>query len=261
LDFKNIIVKKQKDVATITLNRPEKLNAMTIAMNEEIEQACLELAPDEATRVVIITGAGRGFCSGADFSVDDLKITSPAFGWKIMRQAGRMIMAIRGMPQPVIAAVNGPAVGGGFSLALACDIIIASEKAVFGAPFVLHNLHPDLGLTYFLPRLLGVARASDLLLTGRIMDAVEADRLGLVSRLVPEDQLEKVTGEVAAGLARGSPLAINMTKSAINKSLTSDLPAMLDQESKAQCILLLMEDTREAMAAFMEKREPIFKGK
>ena len=261
MDYKNIIVKQQNGVATITLNRPEKLNAMTIAMNEEIEQASKEAGQDESVRAVIITGAGRGFCSGADLSSGDLKVASPAAGLKIMQQASRLVMGIREMPKPVIAAVNGPAVGGGCSLALACDIIIASEKAVFGAPFVLRNLHPDFGATYFLPRLIGLAKASDLLLTGRTMDAAEADRLGLVSRVVPADQLEKVAGEIAAALARGAPLAIKLTKASINKALMIDLPTMLEHEARAQCILMVTEDCKEAMAAFMEKRQPVFKGK
>lgn len=261
MDYKTIILKKQEGIASITLNRPDKLNAITVAMTDEIIQAIRDVAQDESIRAVIITGAGRGFCSGADLGSDDLMVTSPSAGLEVMHKAITLVMGIREMPKPVIAAVNGPAVGGGCSLALACDIVIASEKAVFGTPFVLRNLHPDFGATYFLPRLIGMAKASDLLLTGRIVDAAEADRMGLVSRVVPAEQLEKAAGEVAAGLAKGAPKAINMAKTSINKSLTMDLPAMMDHEARAQCILMVMEDCKEAMAAFMEKREPVFRGK
>jgi 2-(1,2-epoxy-1,2-dihydrophenyl)acetyl-CoA isomerase len=259
-DYKNIIFKQQDGVAVITLNRPEKLNAMTIAMSYEIEEAFKQTGQDKSVRAVIFTGAGRGFCSGADLTSDDFKLSSAAQGLEMMWQASRVILGIRELLKPVVAAVNGPAIGGGCSLALACDIIIASEKAVFGVPSVLRNLHPDFGATYFLPRMIGPARANDMLLTGRIIDAAEADRLGLVSRVVPADRLEQVAGEVAGALVRGAPAAIGLTKASISKSLAIDLPAMLEQEARAQCILMVMEDSKEAMAAFLEKREPHFTG-
>jgi 2-(1,2-epoxy-1,2-dihydrophenyl)acetyl-CoA isomerase len=260
-DYKTIIVEKRDSLATITLNRPDKLNAMTVAMVGEIEEALRDLGQDENTRALIITGAGRGFCSGADLGSGDLNVDSPAAGLEMMRQASRVILGIRELPKPVIAAVNGPAVGGGCSLALACDIIIAGERAVFGAPFVLRNLHPDFGATYFLPRLVGTAKASDLLLTGRIVDATEADRMGLVSRVVPQDRLEKTVEEIANALAAGAPVAIKLTKASINKALNIDLPTMLELEARAQCILTVMEDCQEAKAAFLEKRPPRFKGR
>ncbi|HJX12423.1 MAG TPA: enoyl-CoA hydratase [Dehalococcoidales bacterium] len=260
-NYKNILLKKEEGIATLTLNRPEKLNAMTLGMVDEILQVIRDLGQDSSIRAVIMTGAGLGFCSGADLSSDDFKITSPSAGLKMMRPATQLVMAFREMPKPVIAAVNGPAVGGGLSLALACDIIIASEKAVFGAPFVLRGLHPDFGVTYFLPRVVGAARASDLLLTGRIVDAAAADRMGLVSRVVPEGQLESAAIELARVLTRGAPLAIGLTKVSINKALAMDLATTLECEARAQSILCVSEDFNEAMAAFMAKREPVFKGK
>jgi enoyl-CoA hydratase/carnithine racemase len=261
MNYKNLILKKEEAIATITLNRPEKLNAMNMEMTDEIVQANREVAQDESIRAVIITGAGRGFCSGADLSAADFKITGSADALKLMQSAAPVVMGIREMPKPVIAAVNGPAVGGGCNLALACDIIIASEKALFGQPFVLRGLHPDFGGTYFLPRMIGVAKAGDLLLTGRMIDAAEADRIGLVSRVVPEDQLESVAREIAMTLAKGAPLAISLTKASINKALMMDLPTALESEARAQSLLFMTEDFREAVAAFLEKREPVFKGK
>ena len=261
MNFKTLIVKKAAGIVTITMNRPDKLNAITVEMTDEIIKVNRDVAQDKSIRAVIITGAGRGFCSGADLGSDDLMVTSPSAGMEVMQKAITLVMGIREMPKPVIAAVNGPAVGGGCSLALACDIVIASDKAVFGTPFVLRNLHPDFGATYFLPRIIGMAKAGDLLLTGRIVDAAEADRMGLVSRVVPADQLEKVVGEIAGSLAKGAPKAINMAKASINQSLTMDLPTMMEHEARAQSILMAMEDCKEAMAAFMEKREPVFRGK
>jgi len=261
MNYKNLILKKEDGVATITLNRPEKLNAMNTEMTYELIQASREVGEDESIRAVIITGAGRGFCSGADLSSDDFKITSPSAALKLLEPARTLIMGIREMPKPVIAAVNGPAVGGGCSLVLACDIIIASEKARFGLPFVLRGLHPDFGGTYFLPRMIGVAKANDLILTGRMIDASEADKIGMISRVVPEDKLESVTRELVMTLAKGAPLAISMTKASINKVLQMDLTTALECEARAQSILMMSEDFRESTAAFLEKRAPVFKGK
>jgi len=261
MNYKTLILKKEDGVATVTLNRPEKLNAMNTEMNEEFIQVSREAGEDRSIGAVIITGAGRGFCSGADLSSDDFKIASPSAAVRLLEPVRTLIMGIREMPKPVIAAVNGPAAGGGCSLALACDIILASEKARFGLPFVLRALHPDFGATYFLPRMLGLAKANDLILTGRMIDADEADKIGLISRVVPEDQLESVTREIAMTLARGAPLAISMTKASINKVLQMDLTTALECEARAQSILMMSEDFRESTSAFLEKRAPVFKGK
>jgi 2-(1,2-epoxy-1,2-dihydrophenyl)acetyl-CoA isomerase len=259
--YKNIILKKEERVATITLNRPEKLNALTVPMFDELAQACGEVGEDDEVRVVIITGAGKGFCSGADLNSPDFRPESLEACQELMEKIRRVVMGIRNIPKPVIAAVNGVAIGGGCNLALACDIILASDKARFSQPYVQRGIHPDFGGIYFLPRLIGLAKASNLLLTGRVIDASEADRIGLVSRVVPANQLEDVTRELAIALAKSPPLAMRMTRDSIHQALMMDLPEALDCETKAQSILSLTEDHREAIDAFNEKREPFFKGK
>ena len=261
MNYQNLILKKEDGVPPITLNRPEKLNAMNTEMTYELIQVSREVGEDESVKAVIITGAGRGFCSGADLSSGDFKITSPSAAAKLLEPVRTLITGIREMPKPVIAAVNGPAVGGGCSVALACDIIIASERARFGLSFVLRGLHPDFGETYLLPWMIGAAKANELILTGRIIDASEADKIGLISRVVPEDQLESVTRELAMTLARGASLALSMAKASINKVLQIDLTTVLECEARAQSILMMSEDFRESTAAFLEKREPVFKGK
>jgi 2-(1,2-epoxy-1,2-dihydrophenyl)acetyl-CoA isomerase len=261
MNYNTLILKKEDGVATITLNRPERLNAMNLEMSKEFIQARGELCEDKGIGAIIITGAGRGFCSGADISAEDFQVIDPSDVAKLLEPARRCIMGIREIPKPVIAAVNGPVVGGGCCLALACDIIIASKKARFGLSFVLRGLHPDFGGTYFLPRMIGVAKANDLIYTGRIIDADEADRIGMISRVVPADKLESVTREIAVTLAKGASQAISMTKASINKVLQMDLTAALEYEARAQSILMMSEDFRESTAAFLEKREPVFRGK
>ncbi len=261
MDYKNLILKKEEGFATIILNRPDKLNALNAELTDEIVRACSEVGQDEEIRAVIITGAGRGFCSGADLSSDDFKITSLSAGFKLMQQATTLIMGIREMPKPVIAAVNGPAAGGGCNLALACDIIIASEKAKFIEPYIALSAHPDFGAIYFLPRMVGLAKANELIFSGRTVDANEADRIGLVSRVVTADQLESATRELAKNIAKSSPLFLRLTKASMNQAQTMDLSKALACEATAQSITFITEDFKEAMTAFVEKREPIFKGK
>jgi enoyl-CoA hydratase/carnithine racemase len=260
-DYKNILVKKENRIATIILNRPEKMNALTIEMTLEITGALEESGQDSETRVIVLTGAGRAFCVGADLNSPDFKINSAADAVETLKSATQIIMGLRNIAKPVIAAVNGAAVGGGCNLAIACDIIIASEKAKFSEVFVQRGLHPDWGGTYHLPRLVGAAKARELMLTGRLVDALEADRIGLVTRVVPADQLERAAQETAAALAKLSPLAIGMIKSSLNRTFEADLPTMLELEAKAQSLLFLTEDFREGMAAFFEKREADYKGR
>lgn len=261
MDYKNLILKKEDGFATIILNRPDKLNALNAELTSEIVRASSGVGQDEEIKALIITGAGRGFCSGADLSSDDFKITSLSAGLLLMQQATALIMGIREMPKPVIAAVNGPAVGGGCNLALACDIIIASEKAKFIEPYISLSAHPDFGAIYFLPRLVGQAKANELLFSGRTVDADEADRIGLVSRVVTADRLDNETREIARKIAKSSPLVVRLMKSSIIQAQTMDLPKALACEATAQSMVFTTEDFKEAMTAFVEKREPIFKGK
>jgi enoyl-CoA hydratase/carnithine racemase len=257
LDDKDLILEKKDGIYTIILNRPEKLNALTNDMKLSITQAITEAGHDNEVRVVVISGAGRGFCSGAD--VGTLGETTTAQRLQNMQIVSDMILAIVNLPKPVVASVNGAAIGIGYSLALACDVIIASEKARFGGVWVRIGLHPDGGASYLLPRRIGVGKACELLFSGRIIDADEADRLGLVNRVVPGDQLESTVREAAAAMAKGAPLATSLTKTSIYRGLTMDLAAVLELEARAASTLSNTEDSTEAMAAFREKREPIFK--
>lgn len=260
MDYKTLILKKEEGFATIIMNRPEKMNALNFEVVGELIHACSEVSQDDKIRAVILTGAGRAFCSGAELGSPDFRISDPAAAMKLGDSATQLIMAIKNMPKPVIAAVNGFAVGGGCNLALSCDIIIASEKAKFIEPYVLRAAHPDFGAIYFLPRMIGLAKANYLLYSGKTVDALEADRIGMVSCVVPEDQLENITRELARTIAKASPLVISMTKSSLNQSLVMDLLTTLNHEAAVQSVVFMTEDFKEAMKAFVEKREPVFKG-
>jgi len=253
---KGIMVTKEEGILSITLNRPEKLNTMTLEMKTSITQAIKEAEQDKEVRVTVITGAGRAFCAGVDLGVfEDITPISLLEDQQIIKE---MILSIVNTSKPVIAAVNGAAVGIGYSLVLACDIIIASEKARFGGVWVLRGLHPDGGASYLLARRLGIGKACELLLTGEIIDAFKAEKIGLANRVVPPDKLEVAAREMAAALTKGAPLAVGMTKASIYQGLAMDLSTMLDYETRAQAMLSFTEDCKEAMAAFLEKREPVF---
>jgi enoyl-CoA hydratase/carnithine racemase len=258
--YKTLVLNKEEGFATITMNRPDKLNALNAEVVTELIQAFLEVGQDEKIKAVIFTGAGRAFCSGAELSSADFRIADPAAAMKLGETAMHLIMTMKSIPKPVIGAINGFAVGGGCNLALSCDIIIASEKAKFIQPYMLRAAHPDFGGIYYLPRMVGIAKANDLLFSGRTVDAAEADRIGLISRVVPADQLENVTRELAKNIAKGSALVISLTKASINQSLLMDLPTTLNHEAVAQSVVFMTEDFKESMTAFVEKREPVFKG-
>jgi enoyl-CoA hydratase/carnithine racemase len=260
-EYKTLILKKEEGFATVTMNRPDKLNAVNQDLTRELGDVFLELARDKEVRAVILTGTGRAFCSGADLSSPDFQIDNAPEALSLGNLATRLIMSIHELPKPVIGAINGFAVGGGCNLALACDIIIASDKAKFIEPYIQRAVHPDFGAIYFLPRMIGLARACDLIFSGRTVDALEAERIGLVSRVVPADHLQKVTQDLARNLARCSPLVLSMAKTSLNQSLKMDLPTTLNYEAAVQSIIFLTEDFKETMSAFVEKREPKFKGK
>lgn len=261
MDYVNLMLKKQDGAAAITLNCPEKLNAINTETIGEILDALNDTAVDEKIRVVTITGAGRAFCSGADLDSPLFDAENAASYTEGMHRVSQVITAIKELPKPVIAAVNGPAAGIGCNLALACDIILASERAKFIEPFISLGLHPDTGAIYFLPRLVGLAKSSYYLLTGRVIDAREAERIGIVSRLFPGEQLERATNDLALALAKSAPAAIHMTKKSLNQALTMDLPAALEAEARAVAILNTSEDRKEGIISFLEKRDPVFKGR
>jgi 2-(1,2-epoxy-1,2-dihydrophenyl)acetyl-CoA isomerase len=245
-------------VLTLTLNRPEVLNAITPALLDEVTDALREAASGRTVRAVIITGAGRGFCSG-----QDLRATAGEGGLDvgaILRDHYTpAIRAIRSMDQPVIAAVNGVAAGAGFSLALACDLRIAAESATFVQAFVRIGLIPDLASTYFLPRLIGPARAAELTMLGDTVDASRALELGVVNWVVPDAELAVAAADLAGRLARG-PRSIALTKRALELSRENDLEAQLAVEERLQTEATTTSDFAEGVSAFLEKRRATFTG-
>lgn len=260
LDYADIIVEIADGVGTITLNRPDTLNAFANQMRQEIAAAVRELGERDDVRVIVVTGAGRGFSAGADVSyTKELVDSRDEDALRTLVRAGRdVVIAIRDAPKPVIASVNGPAAGAGGSLALACDIRIASDRASFGQTFNRVGLHPDWGGTFFLPRLVGTAAAAELIFSGSMITAEEAHRLGIFNRVVPHDELAKETEVLARSLAAKPQLALGLAKQAINRSLTAGLEEMLDFEEEAQVRCALSEDGSEGLTAFVEKREPRF---
>ena len=250
-------------IGTITLNRPDKLNAFAGTMREEVDVAVKELAADDAVRVLVITGAGRAFCAGADIDyMKELTESGDLAAFSELVDAGRKVVTtIRESDKPVIAAVNGPAAGGGANLALSCDFRIASEKASIGQTFNKIGLHPDWGGTYFLPRLVGVSKALELCMTREMIGAEEAHRLGIFNRVVPHDELAAATREFAAMLAAKPPIALALAKRAMYLSDRADLEAMLALEYQNQLHCFKSEDAAEGLNAFLEKRQPHFEGK
>lgn len=249
-------------VARITLNRPECLNAFVESMRDDLSHRLREAADHPETRVLVLTGAGRGFCTGADVdAMSELLEQGDTLAFERLIEAGmRVIRAIRSIPQPVIAAVNGPAAGAGASLALACDLRLASERASIGITFGRIGLHPDWGATYFLPRLVGAGRAMELALSGRMVPAAEAERIGLVERVIGAESFASEVMEFAADLARKPPIALAAVKQTLNRSFGSDLEAMLSAEEEAQLRCFRSADAREGIAAFRGKRMPRFQG-
>jgi 2-(1,2-epoxy-1,2-dihydrophenyl)acetyl-CoA isomerase len=247
-------------IITITLDRPEKLNAFAGRMREDLLAALRAAESDAACRVVVITGAGRAFCAGGDVNyMSGLQKDGDVDAFRKLLDAGRdIVTTIAEMPKPVIASVNGVAAGAGCNLALACDYRIASDTAKLGETFVRIGLHPDWGGTWFLPRLVGPSRAMEILMTGRMVDAAEALAIGMVDRVVPSAELTSLTSAFARTIAQGPPLSIAGIKRALSASRATTLRAQIDIESEHQLRSFLSGDAREGMAAFFEKRPPKF---
>lgn len=261
MGYETIMVTKEDGVATITLNRPEAMNSVNEGMLKELVEVTQEVGDDEAVKVVVLTGAGRAFCAGGDLEAPMYKITNSAEMRRLIVEFGKIPLNLRNMPKPVIAAVNGAAVGAGLGFALAADIIIASEKARFGHVYRNIGLMSDCGSIYFLPRLIGVSKACEIIFTGKVIDAGEAERLGITNQVVPADQLEAVTKELAVKLAKGPSVAIGLAKMSLYQGLGMDLPTAIEWEARAHAICMLGEDMQEGIKAFKEKREPVFKGR
>jgi 2-(1,2-epoxy-1,2-dihydrophenyl)acetyl-CoA isomerase len=260
MKYANMLLARDAGVGTLTLNRPEKLNAFAGDMRRELGDALEELEADASVRVIVITGAGRGFCAGADVGyMAELMAKSDVESMTALIEAGRRVVTtIRASSKPVIASVNGVAAGGGANLALACDLRIASREAKLGQTFNRIGLHPDWGGTYFLPRLVGPAKALELFWLADVIDADECLRLGLFNRVVAPDALAAETMALARTLAAKPALALSLAKRAVYKSMSHTLPEMLDYELDAQLRCFRSGDAREGITAFTEKRAPKF---
>jgi len=261
--WKNILLKKKDHVAMLTLNRPEKMNAFGGLMRQEVLEALEETASDSDVRVVMITGAGKAFCVGGDIN-EFVDGSVQALSKEISSKRpvmSRIVLTINTMEKPVIAAVNGVAAGGGCNLALACDIRIASENARFGEVFTRRGLHPDWGGIYFLPHLVGYAKAAELIFSGEIVDAPEALKIGMVNKVVPQDDLLPTSWELAIRIARNAPIPVAFAKRGLQNFQKWDLAQAVDYEAYVLGVVMNSEDVREGFAAFLEKRNPVFKGR
>jgi 2-(1,2-epoxy-1,2-dihydrophenyl)acetyl-CoA isomerase len=253
---------KSGSVLTLRLNRPDKLNALTAPMCRELLHALLDAADDKSVRAIVLTGTGKGFCAGGDLDViRDARNRKAVKEVEELLIAGKEIcLAMATMPKLVVAAVNGAAAGGGMSLALACDLRIASENATFSQGFAQLGLYPDFGATYFLPRLIGLSRASELFYTGETLSAKEACQIGVVYQVFPPDKFEEETRKLAEHLAAGPPLATRDVKRTMIGDKKREMEDALDEEIRLQSHCFTTEDCAEGLAAFFEKRKPNFRG-
>ncbi|MEM5402447.1 MULTISPECIES: enoyl-CoA hydratase/isomerase family protein [Paraburkholderia] len=254
---KTLLVEQDAGVTTLTFNRPEAKNALNGEMRVELLDAVQRIRADRSVRAVVLRGAGNDFCSGGD--VRGMNVTSAEAGRDRIDDLHGWVSMLIDLDRPVIAAVDGVCYGAGFSFALAADFVIASTRARFCMPFMKVGLVPDCGAFYTLPRVVGLARAKDLVFTAREIRAAEAKEIGAVLEVVEPDQLHARATQIAASLATASPIAFGLAKRALNQSLGSDLRAMLEIESAAQGIAFTTEFHREAVKRFREKADPLFK--
>jgi 2-(1,2-epoxy-1,2-dihydrophenyl)acetyl-CoA isomerase len=264
MTYKCLLLDVKDRVATLTLNRPERLNALGDTLREDLLDAILKCGDDDGVGAIVITGAGRGFCSGGDvksMSERDQAGQPTTAAEALGPLRDRCILAMRDCPKPIIAAVNGAAAGAGMNLALACDIRIASATARFSQAFVKRGLPPDWGGSWFLPRVVGMAKACELIFTGDTIDAAEALRLGIVNSVAAPEALMDEAHALARRIAAGPPVALRLAKRAIYRNLECDLRAGLEFETFAQGVCKNTEDGKEGVKAFMEKRAPVFRGR
>jgi len=245
-------------VVTITLNRPQKKNAANHVMWEDLLVTFRQLKHDGDVRVVVFTGAGDGFCSGADLGGNG---GPQRHQLAAMRHIHDIAIGLHELPMPTIAKVNGVAAGAGCNLALGCDLIVASDRARFSEIFAKRGLSVDFGGTWLLPRLIGVHKAKELAFFADVIDAATAERFGIVNHVVAHDELDAFVSDWATRLAAGPPIALAQTKAMLNKSINQTMDEALDTEGWAQTVNFSTADTKEAVAAFLEKREPEFRGR
>ncbi|HEV7721634.1 MAG TPA: enoyl-CoA hydratase [Iamia sp.] len=256
-DLETLVLDRDGAVLTVTLSRPERKNALDARMATELLDLFGTVAFDDDVRVLVLTGAGDAFCSGADLG----SLTPDTHGLAHMRDLHRVAQTLHDLPQPTIAKINGVAAGAGLNIALGCDLTVASTEARFSEIFARRGLSTDFGGAWLLPRLVGLHRAKELALLAEVLPAAEAERLGLVNRVVPPAELDAAVDEWAQRLAAGPPIALAQTKRMLNRSVETSWEAMLDQESTAQAVNFSTKDMAEAMRAFFEKRDPSFEGR
>jgi enoyl-CoA hydratase/carnithine racemase len=264
MTYECLLYTVQDRIATLTLNRPERLNALGGTLREDLYDAIMKAGSDPDVGVLVITGAGRGFCSGGDvknMSERDQGKQSSPLTERLAPVRDRVVLAMRDCPKPIIAAINGAAAGAGMNLALACDMRIASSAAKFSQAFVKRGLAPDWGGSWLLPRVVGTAKACELIFTGDTIDAAKALELGIVNSVAEPEALMAEAYKLAKKIADGPPVAIQLSKRAIYHNEDVDLRAGLEFETFAQGVCRETEDTKEGVKAFMEKRAPVFKGR
>jgi 2-(1,2-epoxy-1,2-dihydrophenyl)acetyl-CoA isomerase len=262
MEYKEILVEKKNKVEIITLNRPEVLNAISMKLRKELIDAIRKAKNDSEVRVILLTGAGKAFSSGGDIREQKLAREQPVLEREErLRLMKELILEISTMEKPVIAAVNGVAAGAGVSLALACDLVFASSEARFILAFTRVGLVPDTGCTYFLPRMAGLQKAKELVFSGEPIDAFLAEKLGIVNRVFQPKELLERSMAFAEKLADSAPVAIGLSKLALNRAMVSNLEECLDYEAYLQSICFQTEDHKEGILAFQQKRKPEFKGK
>jgi len=258
--YKTLIYEKKEYIGLLTINRPEKMNAISQELTAELSQLLDEIENDEKLRVLVITGSGdKAFVAGAD--INELVNRDARLGLRVSRERQQIFSRIENLHVPVIAAVNGYALGGGLELALACSIRICSETAQFGAPEVKLGIIPGDGGTQRLPRLVGQGRAMEMIITGDFIDAREAHRIGLVNKVLPPDKLKGEAMELAKKIASRPPLAVRYAKEAVNRSQEGDTASGFALESYLHALSCTTEDKKEGVSAFLEKRKGKFKGK
>jgi enoyl-CoA hydratase len=258
MSYKEILLEKDGPVATITLNRPESLNAVTWCLLEEVELALSDIAKDDDVIVAVITGAGRAFCAGID--IDEVKDDDMLASRAIGRRIHETDRAVRMLPKPVIAKVRGACLGAGLELAISCDMIISTEDASFGLPHMNIGI-PSIVEAAILPQAIGIQRTREMCFTAEFLDGLKAEQIGLVNHAVPEDQLDTEVARLTKRLSGWSPLAMSVQKEIINKWMDTDLQSAIDFSINSVAINFGSEDQKEGMAAFMEKRKPVFKGR
>jgi 2-(1,2-epoxy-1,2-dihydrophenyl)acetyl-CoA isomerase len=262
----SVLYRQHESIVTLTLNRPETLNAMNEAMMGEIERILIELEADPAVRAVVLTGAGRAFSSGGDQKRGPGDAVPQSFfdgdpGGPLIERLNRCVLRMQRLRKPIVGSINGVAAGAGMNITLATDLRIASDTARFGEVFARVGLVPDGGGTYFLPRLVGMARAMELVLLADIIDAQEALRIGLVNRVVPAAELEHETLKLAERLAQGPTVAYGLAKTGLYQGLGMSLEDVLNMEARNQAIAVRTPDRAEGVAAFLGKRPPRFTGR